>query len=405
MAEVEDVALGGGALGEDAADLAVDDVPAGEQQRRVEVALQRPARPHAGGGDVQRQPPVDPDDVGAGLAHRAQQLAGADPEVDARQAGVGQPLQHAGGVREHQLAVVALRERTGPGVEELHGVDAGVDLGAQERQRRVGEGGAQRVPGVRLGVHQRLGALVVAARAALHEVGREGERRAREADERGVAELADEQPHRVGHRRDALGVQRRQGGDVGGRAHRLLHDGTGAGDDVDPDPGGLERHDDVGEEDRGVDAVAADGLQRDLAGEIGGQAGLEHPGALAELAVLGQRAPGLTHEPHGAPGRALATGRPRGTGRRAGGVAPLRSACRLRWPCSRSPLPMVSPSSHAPGALRRRERGPPGCAAGTEGRPRSLPVGRAGRVVDEGRTGPLGVGGAGKNPFGLLSSR
>ena len=139
VAEVEDVALGGGALGEDAADLAVDDVPAGEQQRRVEVALQRPGPAAAGGGDVQRQPPVDPDDVGAGLAHGAQQLAGADPEVDARQAGVGQPLQHAGGVREHQLAVVALRERAGPGVEELHGVDAGVDLRAQERQRRVGE--------------------------------------------------------------------------------------------------------------------------------------------------------------------------------------------------------------------------------------------------------------------------
>ena len=66
----------------------------GEQHGRVEVALHRPGAAGAPGGLVERHPPVDADDVGAGLGHRAEQLAGADAEVDPRHAGVGQPAQH-----------------------------------------------------------------------------------------------------------------------------------------------------------------------------------------------------------------------------------------------------------------------------------------------------------------------
>ena len=65
-----------------------------------------------------------------------------------------------------------------------------------------------------------------------------------------------------------------------------------------------QRHHDVAEEDGRVDAVAADGLQRDLARELGLQARVEHVaagavGALPQLAVLGQRAACLAHEPDG----------------------------------------------------------------------------------------------------------
>ena len=47
----------------------------------------------------------------------------------------------------------------------------------------------------------------------------------------------------------------------------------------------------------GVHAVAAHRLQRDLAGERRVEAGVEHLGAHAQLAVLGKRAAGLAHEP------------------------------------------------------------------------------------------------------------
>jgi hypothetical protein len=94
------------------------------------------------------------------------------------------------------------------------------------------------------------------------------------------------------------------------RAERLRHDRAGARHDVEVDADRLERHDDVGEEDGGVDAVAADRLQRDLGDEVGRRAGVEHLVALAQRAVLGQRAAGLPHEPHRGVGDGLAAARP-----------------------------------------------------------------------------------------------
>jgi hypothetical protein len=38
---------------------------------------------------------------------------------------------------------------------------------------------------------------------------------------------------------------------------------------MEPDPEALDRRDDVGEQDRGVDAVAADRLEGDLGGQVG----------------------------------------------------------------------------------------------------------------------------------------
>jgi hypothetical protein len=56
---------------------------------------------------------------------------------------------------------------------------------------------------------------------------------------------------------------------------------------------------DVGEQDRRVERIAIDRLQRDLGGEgrVGGQAH-EAAGARTRRAVLGQIAPRLPHQPH-----------------------------------------------------------------------------------------------------------
>ncbi|SKU49792.1 Uncharacterised protein [Mycobacteroides abscessus subsp. abscessus] len=48
------------------------------------------------------------------------------------------------------------------------------------------------MPGLRIAQQQGLGALMVTARAALHEVGSQCEGRTGEADQRGGAELADQ---------------------------------------------------------------------------------------------------------------------------------------------------------------------------------------------------------------------
>jgi hypothetical protein len=101
-----------------------------------------------------------------------------------------------------------------------------------------------------------------------------------------------------GHRGDLAGVQGGQPIDVRRGAYRRGDDGPRAGHDVDVDPGREQRHDDVAEQDRRVHPVPADRLHRDLARELGRQAGGEHAGVGPQRPVLGQRPPRLAHEPH-----------------------------------------------------------------------------------------------------------
>ena len=97
---------------------------------------------------------------------------------------------------------------------------------------------------------------------------------------------------------DTRRIQARQYRHVGGRADGVGDDRTGAGDDVQVDTGGAQRHHDVGEQDRRVHIVPAHRLQRDLADHRRVEAGLEHAVVGADRPVFGKRATGLTHEPH-----------------------------------------------------------------------------------------------------------
>ncbi len=98
--QVEHVALGRAAALDHVPGPFLDDLPGGQQHRRIQVALQRLARFHPPDGLVKRDAPVDPDHVRAGLAHQAEQLAGTDPEVDAR---------HARGPRAAKIRLVCGR--------------------------------------------------------------------------------------------------------------------------------------------------------------------------------------------------------------------------------------------------------------------------------------------------------
>ena len=173
---------------------------------------------------------------------------------------------------------------------------------------------------------------------AFHHVRGERERRAGEADQRGAAELGHGEPDGFADRLQGFPGQLRQGGDVGGGADRLVQHGADAGDDVHADAGQLERDDDVGEEDGGVDVVAADRLQGDLGGQLGAQARVQHRDALADLEVFGQRAAGLAHEPdRTAGGLAAAVGgdqrgiRGAAVHQRVPGVDAPDDRCRRRW--------------------------------------------------------------------------
>jgi len=277
--------------------------PRGREQRRVEVALERGRTPEDPARLVEWRAVVDPDHVRPDVPHRAQQMAGPGPEVDDRYAEVAYVRQGAGARRRHVPLVVVEREGAGPGVEQLHRARPGENLGAQERAGQVrrprGEGGPR--PGV--AVHEAARAQVVAAGPALDQVGGQRERRACEPDERGASERGDRPSDAVADRSQPGVVERVRGRgqavDVGPRASRLGEHGPDARGDLDVDSRQAERDNDVAEEDRGVNAVPPDRLERDLGGERRGEAGLEHPGARAGRPVLGKGAPGLTHEPDG----------------------------------------------------------------------------------------------------------
>ena len=149
---------------------------------------------------------------------------------------------------------------------------------------------------------------MVLRRAAFDEVAGQGEGSADEADEGlVVAEFVEDDRDAVGDFVDFV-VEDGQVVDVGAGAHRLVHDRPAAGDDFDADAGGLEGHDDVGEEDGGVDVVATDGLEGDFGQQLRHEAGVEHGDAFAGLFVFGQGAACLAHEPDGGPGGGAAGG-------------------------------------------------------------------------------------------------
>src|SRR2546427_6085586 len=129
MTEVEDVArTAGGALEyfvgrrEDASEWS-------EEERGVEIALNRPVGPDARPCLVERRAPVSADDVAAALPQLAQNRSGADAEMnrgDARpalccRAGAagGEAIEDLPDMGQDELSIVGRVQRADPGIEQL----------------------------------------------------------------------------------------------------------------------------------------------------------------------------------------------------------------------------------------------------------------------------------------------
>ncbi len=141
---------------------------------------------------------------------------------------------------------------------------------------------------------------VVARVAALDDVTGQGEGRTREADERHAGvELVAHQPQGVHDVRQVLGrVDGMHALEVSGAADGPLDDWTVVAAEVKADAHGLERQQNVGEHDGGVEVEAAKRLQGDLRRHVRPPAHLDEAQLLPDGAVLRQVPPGLPHEPH-----------------------------------------------------------------------------------------------------------
>ncbi len=247
-----------------------------EHECRIEVALHDEVVAESASGVGDPCAPVQTDHRRAGAVHRLQEMVAADAEVDAGGVRVpaAQLAEHVAGMGEHVAVVVASAQRPGPGVEQLERGGTMGELGIDERDRRLGEAFHHVVPEHLVGVDERLGVPVVLAGPTLDQVARNGERCPGEGEEWDL-ELGD-QP--FDGRDDVVDVVELEGPeafDVVAASQRLGRHRSGARRHVDAEPDGVRCHDDVAEQHRGVDAVAADGLQGDLGGELGLLDGVE----------------------------------------------------------------------------------------------------------------------------------
>src|SRR5205085_3728472 len=260
VAEVEDVAGAIRRLVENRFRAPADDFRIGEEGDGVEVALDghvAEARP----GFVQTDAPVEADHVAARLLHEFQQPGGARAEVYDGDAG-RDVSDYVARVRQDVLAVVVLAQSADPGVEDLDGLRAGLDLRVEVAREGARDGRHHGVPGARVRVHQTLRVDVVLRAAALADVGGEREGRAAEAYERDVGpKLAP---------RDAYGfVDVSEGTHVPDLAQALhvlaladgvVYDGAFALREFEVEAHRLDDEEDVREDDGGVNVQAVGGV-------------------------------------------------------------------------------------------------------------------------------------------------
>src|SRR5262249_10401344 len=144
----------------------------------------------------------------------------------------------------------------------------------------------ERVPRVGLAPHDLLRSPVIRALPAFDEVARDRERRAREPDERRLAvELAPDEPHGIEHVAEPLGrLEDAEPIDVLARSDGRVDDRALALRELERRAHRLERQEDVGEEDRRIEAEL-ERLERDLEAELRRLADLEERVLLAEGAV------------------------------------------------------------------------------------------------------------------------
>ena len=298
MTEVGDIAWPGhhalvvSDLREHLADSAADFLDGGEEQGRIEIALQCLIGTDQAAGIVQPQPPIDTDHVAARFAQQRRQGRIARGKMDHRHAGAD-PLNHRAAVRQDVAAVVIHTQATDPAIEELNGLGPGVDLGVEIQGHAAGDAAHHDVPRGRVAIHQALGGAVVAARAAFDRVGGQGKRRAAEADQRHVGRQPRARlPHGLDDKLQAVHVfQFPQTIDVGRRTDGVVQHGSFAAGEVQTQAHRLENQQQIGEQDRRIDAQPVDRLDHHLGTQGRIFTEPEKTDLRAQLAVLRQVGP------------------------------------------------------------------------------------------------------------------
>ena len=246
--------------------------------------------------------PVDAEDITPGglgdLAEGPPRTGGEADDGDAGGLGDRRGTRH---VREGELPIFARPERARPGVEELERLRAGRGLRDEEAPDVVGEPLHQRVREGGVGEEELLGDAERLGPLPLGHVGEEGPRRAGEADEGDAAmQLAPCHAQRVTVEAEPLlGFHIMQTLEVLHRPHWIGELRTDPLVHRQRHPHRRRDHEDIGEDDRGIDPHEIDGLERHLGGELRRMTHGEEVRRGADRPILGEIATRLAHHPDG----------------------------------------------------------------------------------------------------------
>ena len=298
MPQVEDVPGPPADAIEDVLGLVEHPARRSQQQRRIEVALHGAIEADVLPRLVNRHAPVHADDVAARLAQLREHRRRPGAEVNRRHA-TRNRIEDLLRMGKCELAIVGRAQRADPGVEQLHRIDACVDLRAQIVADDCRELVAEDVPRVGMSVHQRLGAREVGRVAAFNRIRSERERRAGEANQRhAIMQLLLHDLDGLHDMRKRLArLEELQPVDVRRRFDRPLDLRAFALHEVEGESHRFERQQQIGKQNRGIHLDAPHRLQRHFGGELRRAADLEQRVLLADGAVLRHVAAGLAHEP------------------------------------------------------------------------------------------------------------
>ena len=274
---------------QDRIDLAIERSAAREQCQRIEIALHRPAALDLVAGKAAIDHPVEPDRVDSNAVHIALNSVPAprgNPMIFASGTRCAQPRDDPPRRIDAPARELVGSEHAGPGVEELHGIDPGLELGREIIDRSFDQDVDQLAEDFRIAIGKQPRRRLVRRAVSRHHVGRDRPWRAAKAEQRHFArQLGANDPDRLEHRRQALRDRSRLGNGLqavatddrckprpfAGRKRHLLPERM--------------RHDqNVREQNRRIEAEPPDRLQRHLGGKLRSEAEIEEAaGLLAQL--------------------------------------------------------------------------------------------------------------------------
>ena len=291
---------------EDLARLGSDGFRRAEEHVRVEVALQCHLVADAAACLADVDGPVESDRIAADGGDLLQPQAAVLGEYDARDALAVALLLQAGHdalhIGQREFLIGRSRQRASPGVEDHHRLRAGIDLRVEVADHGVGGHREDLVQQVRTAVHHALDVAEVARALPFDHVAGQRVRAAGKADQRhGIVQRAADFRNGIHHVAEVLvGIGRGQVVDRPFLAQRTLEARPLAFGEVKAEAHRIGDGEDVGEQDGGVEIVAGQRLQGDLAGHGRRLAQVEEiAGPLARFAILGKVTPGLAHQPEG----------------------------------------------------------------------------------------------------------